>query len=185
MSSSDKSMGHLQAAGSGTVPNFLNQLRVTGLWWCWVAVAVFVADQVTKHMILDSFRLGQVEPITGFFNLVFVLNPGAAWSFLADAGGWQRWFFTGVSIFASVLIMGWLYTLPKTERWTSVSLVMILGGALGNLYDRVVYGAVVDFLDFHWSGYHFPAFNVADAAITIGAVMMIIDMFFLQSQPND
>ena len=142
-----------------------------------LAALIVAADQLTKAWIVADFPYGQGEVITDFFNLVHVHNYGAAFSFLSDAGGWQRWFFSILSSVVSAVIAVWIFRLPKAKWIESLALALILGGALGNLYDRVALGYVVDFLDFHWSGWHFPAFNVADSAITIGAVLLILDMF--------
>lgn len=146
-------------------------------WWYLIALIVLVLDQLTKTWVIAEFYLGQREIITSFFNLVHVHNYGAAFSFLSDAGGWQRWFFAALSAVVSAVIVVWISRLPKTRWIESLALALILGGALGNLYDRLVLGYVVDFLDFHWSGSHFPAFNVADSGITMGAVLLILDMF--------
>lgn len=146
-------------------------------WWYLIALIVLVLDQLTKTWVIAEFYLGQREIITSFFNLVHVHNYGAAFSFLSDAGGWQRWFFAALSAVVSTFIVVWISRLPKTRWIEGLALALILGGALGNLYDRLVLGYVVDFLDFHWSGSHFPAFNVADSGITMGAVLLILDMF--------
>ena len=146
-------------------------------WWYLIALIVLVLDQLTKTWVIAEFYLGQREIITSFFNLVHVHNYGAAFSFLSDAGGWQRWFFAALSAVVSTFIVVWISRLPKTRWIEGLALALILGGALGNLYDRLVLGYVVDFLDFHWSGSHFPAFNVADSGITTGAVLLILDMF--------
>ena len=146
-------------------------------WWYLIALIVLVLDQLTKTWVIAEFYLGQREIITSFFNLVHVHNYGAAFSFLSDAGGWQRWFFAALSALVSAVIVVWISRLPKTRWIEGLALALILGGALGNLYDRLVLGYVVDFLDFHWSGSHFPAFNVADSSITMGAVLLILDMF--------
>jgi signal peptidase II len=146
-------------------------------WWYLIALIVLVLDQLTKTWVIAEFYLGQREIITSFFNLVHVHNYGAAFSFLSDAGGWQRWFFAALSAVVSAFIVVWISRLPKTRWIEGLALALILGGALGNLYDRLVLGYVVDFLDFHWSGSHFPAFNVADSGITTGAVLLILDMF--------
>ena len=108
---------------------------------------------------------------------MYVRNYGAAFSFLSDAGGWQRWFFAVLSTAVSAVITVWIFRLPKSKWIESLALALILGGALGNLYDRVMLGYVVDFLDFHWSGWHFPAFNIADSGISVGAILLILDMF--------
>jgi len=141
-----------------------------------LALIVLVLDLITKRWVEGSLFHGQHIPLTSFFNLVLTYNAGAAFSFLSDAGGWQRWFFTIVSIGASTLI---IYLLRKhaAERLFCIALSLILGGALGNLWDRVTLGHVVDFLDFHVAGYHWPAFNVADSAISVGAVLLVIDSF--------
>ena len=145
--------------------------------WFFLAALIVAADQLTKAWIVADFPLGQGKVIADFFNLVHVHNYGAAFSFLSDAGGWQRWFFTVLSSIVSVVIVVWIVRLPR-QRWLeSLALALILGGALGNLYDRALLGYVVDFLDFHWSGRHFPAFNVADSGITVGAFLLILDTF--------
>jgi signal peptidase II len=152
------------------------------VWRRWLALALTVTllDQVTKLLIVQKFGYGESHLITSFFNLVRVHNEGAAFSFLADEGGWQRWFFVVLGISASI----WMSWLIKTSpsRLMSLSLSLIIGGALGNVVDRLAHGHVIDFLDFHFAlldgwfvGGHFPAFNLADSAITLGAVLMIID----------
>ena len=151
-----------QAAGLGLVH------------WLALALVLLIADQFTKVLVLGSFQLGDSRVVTSFFNLVRVHNAGAAFSFLADASGWQRWFFTGLGLAAAVLIV-WMLKNHAGQRLFGFALACILGGAIGNVIDRVLYGYVVDFLDFHWAGMHFPAFNVADSAISIGAVCLILD----------
>ena len=138
---------------------------------------MLVVDQVSKQWIVEQYSLGMSDRITGFFNLVHVHNYGAAFSFLNNEGGWQRW---GFSVFAAVIsfiIIVWIVRLSPQQRLEGCALALILGGALGNLYDRVALGYVIDFLDFHWSGWHFPAFNVADSGITLGAILIILDSF--------
>ena len=144
------------------------------LGWLGLALIVLIADQFTKVLILGYYQLGDSTPITGFFNVVRVHNSGAAFSFLASAGGWQRWFFTGIGIAAAALIL-WLLKSHAGQKLFAFAMACILGGAVGNVIDRVLHGYVVDFLDFHWHGWHFPAFNVADSAITIGAACLILD----------
>ena len=124
--------------------------------------------------MLGSFRYGEGVPLTSFFNLVRVHNLGAAFSFLSDAGGWQRGFFTGLGIVAA-LVMVWMLRSHAGQRLFCSAISFILGGAIGNVIDRLLHGYVVDFLDFHWAGWHFPAFNVADCAITVGAGLLILD----------
>ncbi|RZJ26410.1 MAG: lipoprotein signal peptidase [Haliea sp.] len=142
--------------------------------WLGLALLIFLADQFTKVLILGYYRLGDSTTITSFFNIVRAHNTGAAFSFLASAGGWQRWFFTAIGIAATVFIV-WMLRSHPGQRLFSFALACILGGAVGNVVDRLVHGYVVDFLQFHWGGWYFPAFNVADSAITIGAVCLILD----------
>jgi signal peptidase II len=135
---------------------------------------IFLLDQVSKIWITGAFRLGDSVPITSFFNLVRVHNAGAAFSFLADAGGWQRWFFTGLGL-AAALWMIYMLRSHAGQKLFSLALALLLGGALGNVMDRLLYSHVIDFLDFYWGTWHFPAFNVADSAISVGAALLILD----------
>ncbi len=147
------------------------------LHWLWIALAVLLLDQWTKGLVAGSLRLYEQIELLPFFNITLAYNEGAAFSFLAGAGGWQRWFFSIIAVVASVVILVWLLR-GRDGPVVATALSLILGGALGNLWDRIVLGHVVDFLDFHWAGWHFPAFNVADSAITVGAALIIIDMLF-------
>lgn len=142
--------------------------------WLSLALLIMVLDQLSKVLILGAFQFGEASPVTSFFNLVRVHNSGAAFSFLAGASGWQRWFFTGVGAVATVFIVYMLKAHPG-QKLFCFALACILGGAVGNVIDRLLHGHVIDFLDFHWAGWHFPAFNVADSAITIGAICLIAD----------
>ena len=142
--------------------------------WLGLALLILIADQFTKILILGYYQLGDATTVTSFFNVVRVHNSGAAFSFLASAGGWQRWFFTGIGIAAAIFIV-WMLKSHPGQRLFSFALACILGGAIGNVIDRTLYGYVVDFLDFHYLGWHFPAFNIADSAISIGAVCLVID----------
>lgn len=144
--------------------------------WLSISAIVVAVDLYTKYLTQQAFVLGEQLMVTSFFDLVRYHNEGAAFSFLADAGGWQKWFFTGISIVASMII---LYLLKKHhhEKLFSFGLALVLGGALGNLYDRVTLGYVVDFLSFHVHGYYWPAFNVADSAISVGVVCLLLDSF--------
>ena len=151
------------------------------LLWLGIALVVLLADQFTKLLIVGSFQLGDSQTITSFFNLVRVHNSGAAFSMLSTASGWQRWFFTGIGVVATGFIIYMLRSHP-TQKLFCFALALVLGGAVGNVIDRIAYGHVIDFLDFHWDWLsplffegHFPAFNVADSAISIGAVTMVID----------
>ncbi|NOV25221.1 lipoprotein signal peptidase [Cupriavidus necator] len=146
----------------------------TPLLWMAFALLVVLLDQFFKIVIVRSFSYGESRPVTGFFNLVLVYNKGAAFSFLADAGGWQRWFFTGLGVVVGAFIV-WLLYRHTGQRLFCFAVSLILGGAVGNVIDRVVYGHVIDFLDFYVRNYHWPAFNVADCAITVGAVLLIVD----------
>jgi signal peptidase II len=141
-----------------------------------LALIVLVLDLVSKHWVVSILLHGQQIPLTDFFNLVLTYNAGAAFSFLSDASGWQRWFFSGIAAAASILIV---YLLRKhaAEKLFCLALSLVLGGALGNLWDRITLGHVVDFLDFHVGGYHWPAFNVADSAIFLGAMFLIVESF--------
>ena len=140
-----------------------------------IASLIFLLDQFTKMQVVQNLYIGQRNELTVFFNLVHVRNYGAAFSFLSEAGGWQRWFLTFVSAIASMVIVYWIKKSDEKKYLETLSLIIILGGALGNFYDRLILGYVIDFLDFHWSGVHFPAFNIADTAITIGAILFIAD----------
>lgn len=142
--------------------------------WLGLALLILILDQFTKVMITGYFQLGDSRTVTSFFNLVRVHNAGAAFSFLAGASGWQRWLFTGIGI-AAVLLILWMLRSHSGQRLFAFALSMILGGAIGNLIDRILYGHVVDFLQFHYGGWYFPSFNVADSAITIGACALILD----------
>lgn len=152
------------------------------LWpWLGLAAAIGLADQASKLLILASYQLGDSTYVTSFFNLVRVHNTGAAFSFLAGAGGWQRWFFTAVGVGAAIFIV-WMLRSHPGQKLFAFALACILGGALGNVIDRLAHGYVVDFLDFHWRflagifpGGHFPSFNLADVGISIGAVALILD----------
>lgn len=144
------------------------------LTWLGLALIILLADQFTKVLITGYYQLNDSTFVTGFFNVVRVHNPGAAFSFLAGAGGWQRWFFTAIGVAAALFIV-WLLKANSGQKLFSFAMACILGGAIGNVVDRVLYGYVVDFLDFHYAGWHFPAFNIADSAISIGAICLIWD----------
>ena len=146
--------------------------------WLGIAALIVIADLATKALATAYLEYGIANPVLPFFNLTLLHNTGAAFSFLATAGGWQRWFFVALAVIISVVLVVWLLRLRRDELWLGAAICFILGGALGNLYDRVVHGYVVDFLHFHWAGYHFPAFNIADSFITVGAAMLMIDLFW-------
>lgn len=142
--------------------------------WLGLALAIVVADQLSKTAILEAFAHGDMRYVLPFFNLVRVHNPGAAFSFLAGADGWQRWFFVGIGVVATVFITV-LLKRHGQQRLFATALTLILGGAVGNVVDRLMHGYVVDFLQFHWGGWYFPSFNLADSAITLGAILLIAD----------
>jgi signal peptidase II len=142
--------------------------------WLGIALVIILLDQFTKTLILGYFQLGDSRYVTSFFNIVRVHNTGAAFSFLADAGGWQRWFFIGLGAVATVFII-WMLRQHGGQRLFSWALSLILGGAIGNVVDRLLHGYVVDFIQVHAGGWYFPSFNVADSAITVGAICLILD----------
>ncbi|WP_341678348.1 signal peptidase II [Niveibacterium sp. SC-1] len=147
----------------------------TGRFWAWMGLAalVVVIDQITKHLVLGHMQFGEAIPYTDFFQLVLVYNPGAAFSFLANQPGWQKWFFTILAL----VVSAWLVTMTRRharEVLQPLAFALIIGGAIGNVIDRLRFGAVVDFLYFHVGQYGWPAFNVADSAITLGVILMIV-----------
>ncbi len=145
--------------------------------WLGLSAAIIVLDQLTKWWVVATLRLHESIPVWPFFNLTYVRNTGAAFSFLAGAGGWQRWFFLVLAVTASLAILIWLWRLKDDEVVTAAGLSLVLGGALGNFIDRAAYGYVIDFLDFYIQNWHWPAFNVADSAITLGVVLLLWDGF--------
>jgi len=158
------------------------------LRWLWLSLAIIILDQLTKLWALDALRPYDTQAvIDGFFNLVLAFNKGAAFSFLSDAGGWQRWLFSALAVVVSAVLVVWLARLPRRERWTAAALALVIGGAVGNLIDRVRLGHVVDFIELYhralagWPGFdaqgHWPAFNVADSAISVGVVILVVTSF--------
>jgi len=145
--------------------------------WLWLSVAVIVLDQATKFLVtrfLDLYERVEVLPVLDF---TLLHNTGAAFSILAGASGWQRWFFIVLAVVVSLTLVIWLWRLPRGDRLIAIALALVLGGALGNLLDRVRHGYVVDFIHAHWGAAYFPAFNIADSAITVGAALLILDAF--------
>jgi signal peptidase II len=142
--------------------------------WIGIAIIVILLDQISKIMVMRTLPFEKAQIVTSFFNLYYTVNPGAAWSFLAGAGGWQRWLFTAIGVGAAALII-YLLKRHAGQRMFSWSMALILGGAVGNVIDRIAYGHVIDFLSFHFNGWYFPSFNVADSAICVGAVLFVID----------
>ncbi len=149
---------------------------VSAVRWYVLAAVVIVLDQITKQVVLATIRYGETIYVAPFWNWVLTFNRGAAFSFLADEGGWQRWFFT-VLAFAVSGWIAWMLRSHAGQKLLSLSLALIMGGALGNVIDRIRFGAVVDFVQWHAAGFYWPAFNVADSAITVGAVLMVWDQF--------
>jgi signal peptidase II len=147
------------------------------LKWLWLAVLSLGLDQASKLIIDNVMQLYESRAVFAFFNLTYVHNTGAAFSFLSDAGGWQRWLFAGLAVGMSIVISVWLTRLKPNETFIAIALSLILGGAIGNLVDRLAYGYVIDFLDIYYGNWHWPAFNIADSAITVGVVLMLIDSF--------
>lgn len=157
----------------------------SGLRWYWVVVLVFLADQLSKQWVLANFDLFESVQLLPFFNFTYVRNYGAAFSFLSEAGGWQRWLFTLVAVGFSTLLTVWLRKQPASLWKLNLAYTLVIGGALGNLIDRLMHGFVVDFIDFYWGKSHYPAFNIADSAIFIGAVLIIWDSFFNSKSEQD
>ncbi len=148
--------------------------------WLLLSLLAVVLDQCTKYVALNYLTYAQSVPVVPMLNWTLQYNFGAAFSFLADAGGWQRWFLTGLSAVATVVFAVWLLRLPQQLRLLPLALALVIGGAVGNLIDRVLYGYVVDFVDVYYNANHFPVFNIADSAITLGAVLLIVDMLFYE-----
>jgi signal peptidase II len=150
-------------------------IKNNSLSWLWLSLSIVVSDQITKKLITDWLDYHQSESIFAGLNMTLVYNTGAAFSFLSQAGGWQRWFFIVLTSAVSLALLYWLATLPRQRKWLAVALALVLGGAVGNLWDRISLGYVIDFIDVYYKQWHWPAFNVADSAICIGAIMLIID----------
>ena len=149
----------------------------SGLVWLWLSLLLLVVDFATKTLVVKTMNLRDSIDILPFFNLTYVHNYGAAFSFLSEAGGWQRWFLSIIALSISVLLIWWLKRLPATNKVLCGAYSLVLAGALGNLYDRMTYGYVVDFLHFYYESWNFPAFNIADSAICIGAALLLFDAF--------
>ena len=147
------------------------------LKWLWISALTLVLDQASKLAVDGSMQLFESIPLIPYFNLTYVHNTGAAFSFLAQAGGWQRWLFAGLAVVMSSIIAVWLHRLQKHETLMAVALSLVLGGAIGNLIDRVSYGYVIDFLDVYYQDWHWPAFNIADSAICVGVGLMLLESF--------
>ncbi|OKP03478.1 signal peptidase II [Xenorhabdus eapokensis] len=149
----------------------------TGLRWLWLVVVVLILDLGSKHLVLQHFTLYESIPLIPYFNLTYAQNLGAAFSFLADKGGWQRWFFALVAVAITVILLVMMYRSNAKQKLSNIAYALVIGGALGNLFDRLVHGFVVDFIDFYVGEWHWPTFNIADSAICIGAALIIIESF--------
>ena len=162
------------SVGTTNVPTTTTQ-RTHPAAWLWLSVAVVALDQATKFLVLRLLELYQRVQILPVLNFTRLHNTGAAFSLLAGADGWQRWFFIGLACVVSTILIVWIFRLPRGDKLLSMALALILGGAIGNVIDRIVHGHVIDFIQVHWQDAYFPAFNVADSAITIGAGLLILD----------
>jgi len=159
-------------------PEPAHAAQQNGLRWLWLSGLVLLLDQISKHYAELNLALYQPVKVMPSLNFTLMYNEGAAFSFLSSAGGWQRWLFSALAAVVSIGIVWWLKRTGPNEKTLATSLALILGGALGNLSDRLLYGHVVDFLDVYYADWHWPAFNIADSAITIGAALMLVDSFF-------
>lgn len=162
-------------------------LKESGIRWLVLAFIIFVIDIGIKLIVMNKMGYGWANRIelTPFFNLLYVHNNGAAFSFLSEQSGWQRWFFSAIALGVTGLLTYWMSKLSAKDKWNNIAYALIIGGAIGNVFDRIVHGFVVDYLDFYWGTYHWPAFNLADSAICIGAAMIILDGIFHQKQSSD
>lgn len=159
-----------------------HDIKIRNARWLLLSLIIFLLDQWTKHVVVAHFDYREVLPVftsgsAWGFNLTLAHNYGAAFSFLADQPGWQRWFFASIALAVGSGLSVWLLRLPPSQKWLAAALALLVGGAFGNLYDRVLNGYVVDFLDAYYGAYHWPAFNVADSAICIGAVLLLLESF--------
>lgn len=154
----------------GASPDLLTMLR-----WLWLSLLVLLLDQASKQLAEASLQLYEQIPLLPFFNLTLAYNEGAAFSFLSDQGGWQRWLFSGLALLVTLVLVRWMKRLRREERLLAIALSLIIGGALGNLIDRMLWGHVIDFLDLYYRQWHWPAFNLADSAIVLGVSLFILD----------
>ncbi|MEJ2611781.1 MAG: signal peptidase II [Candidatus Thiodiazotropha sp.] len=150
--------------------------------WLWLSLVVILLDQATKQVAESMLTLHQSIYVMPIFDLTLIYNEGAAFSFLSEQNGWQRWFFTILGIGVSGVLVAWLWRLKQVEKWVAVALSLIIGGAIGNVIDRLLFTHVIDFLHFHYQEYYWPAFNVADSAITLGVAVMIFDALVLEKK---
>ncbi|WP_409359754.1 signal peptidase II [Lonsdalea britannica] len=157
-------------------------MKSTGLRWLWLALVVLVVDLGSKQWVMTHFQLGESLPLIPFFNLTYAHNPGAAFSFLADKDGWQRWFFAVIALAITAALLVLMYRSSASQKLNNMAYAMIIGGAVGNLTDRIVHGYVIDFVDFYINDWHYPIFNIADAGICIGALLIVLEGFFVSSE---
>lgn len=157
-------------------------MKSTGLRWLWLALVVLVVDLGSKQWVMTHFQLGESLPLIPFFNLTYAHNPGAAFSFLADKDGWQRWFFAVIALAITAALLVLMYRSSASQKLINIAYAMIIGGAVGNLTDRLVHGYVIDFVDFYINDWHYPIFNIADAGICIGALLIVLEGFFVSSE---
>ncbi|OGO93552.1 MAG: signal peptidase II [Coxiella sp. RIFCSPHIGHO2_12_FULL_42_15] len=158
--------------------------KKTALPWLWLSVVVIILDQLLKYWVVSHFQYHQLWPLLSFLNLTLAFNPGAAFSFLGSASGWQIYFFSAISLLIAILFIVWLAQIPRGYHWRGLALSLIIGGAIGNFIDRVRLGYVIDFVDFHLRGWHFATFNLADSAICVGAFFLILSLLFAsESRP--
>ena len=155
----------------------MSKLCSTGLRWVWLVLVVIVVDFASKQWVMNNMMLHETQPLMPFLNLFYAHNYGAAFSFLADKGGWQRWFFAGIAIAIVVSLLVMMYRNRASNKLTNIAYALIIGGALGNLFDRAWHGFVVDFIDFYVGNWHYPTFNLADSFICVGAAMIVLEGF--------
>jgi len=151
--------------------------EASALRWLWLSLLVLALDLGSKYLADTLLTYASPVPLLPVFDLTLLYNTGAAFSFLASAGGWQRWLFVAIAVGMSLFLLHWMWRTPRAHKCLGIGLALVLGGALGNLYDRTVHGHVVDFISLHWGGDYFPAFNIADCAITLGTLLLLLDMF--------
>jgi len=147
--------------------------------WLWLSLLTILLDQSTKQIAVAMLNMGEIVYVLPFFDFTLRTNPGAAFSFLSDQGGWQRWFFILLALGVSGVMLAWLARLKREERWTALALSLIIGGALGNVIDRILHGEVIDFILLHYQSHYWPAFNIADSAISLGVAVMLFDALVL------
>lgn len=160
----------------------MKTIRQKNLQWLWLTLFVILLDQLTKYFVYSQFQLGESKSVASYLNIVLAYNRGAAFSFLNDAGGWQLWLFGMIAVLVSVVLMVMLFRAKIYDRFTAIGFSLIVGGALGNLIDRIIHGHVIDFIDFHINTWHWPAFNVADSSVCMGATLLIVIQIFGSSK---